>query len=59
MVQRSKQVIAVIDSSKWGQVTFASLAAVNEFDHVISDQAAPPDLVSSLRELGVRVTLVK
>ena len=59
MVQRSKQVIAVIDSSKWGQVTFASLAAVDELNHVISDQAAPPDLVSSLRELGIRVTLVR
>ena len=59
MVQRSKQVIAVIDSSKWGQVTFASLAAVDELDHVISDEAAPPDMVDSLRELGIRVTLVK
>ena len=59
MVRRSKQVIAVIDSSKWGQVTFASLAAVGELDHVISDKAAPPDLVDDLRELGVRVTLVK
>jgi DeoR/GlpR family transcriptional regulator of sugar metabolism len=58
MVRRSKQVIAVIDSSKWGQVTFSSLAAVDELDHVISDQAAPPDLVNNLRELGIRVTLV-
>ena len=58
MVRRSKQVIAVIDSSKWGQVTFASLAAVDQLDHVITDQAAPPDLVNDLRELGVRVTLV-
>ena len=59
MVRRSKQVIAVIDSSKWGQVTFASLAAVDELDHVISDKAAPPEMVDSLRELGVRVTLVE
>ena len=59
MVQRSKQLIAVIDSSKWGQVTFASLATVNELDHVISDQSAPSDMVDKLRESGVRVTLVR
>ncbi len=58
MVQRSKQVIAVIDSSKWGQVTFASLTVVDELDHVISDRAAPSDMVNELRKSGVRVTLV-
>jgi DeoR/GlpR family transcriptional regulator of sugar metabolism len=58
MVQRSKEVIAVIDSSKWGQVTSVSLAAIDELDHVISDQAAPPDMVDRLRDEGVRVTLV-
>jgi DeoR/GlpR family transcriptional regulator of sugar metabolism len=39
-------------------VTFASLAAVDELDHVISDRAAPSDMVSELRKSGVRVTLV-
>ena len=58
MVQRSKQRIAVIDSSKWGQVAFASLAGVHELDHVISDQGAPPDMVDELRSAGIRVTLV-
>lgn len=59
MVQRSKEVIAVIDSSKWGQVTSVSLAAVDELHHVISDQVAPPDMVSKLRDSGIRVTLVE
>ena len=59
MVQRSKQLIAVIDSSKWGQVAFASLAGVDELDHVISDQAAPPHMVDKLRNAGIRVTLVR
>jgi DeoR/GlpR family transcriptional regulator of sugar metabolism len=58
MVQRSKQLIAVIDSSKWGQVAFASLAGVDELDHVISDQAAPSHMVDKLRNAGIRVTLV-
>ena len=59
MVQRSKEVIAVIDSSKWGLVTSVSLAAVDELHHVISDLVAPPDMVNKLRDAGVRVTLVQ
>jgi DeoR/GlpR family transcriptional regulator of sugar metabolism len=58
MVERSKQVIAVVDSSKWGQVTFASLAAVEQLDHVITDEAAPEVMVAELRDRGIDVILV-
>lgn len=58
MVERSKEVIAVVDSSKWGQVTFASLASVDQLHHVISDDGAPADMVAALSERGIQVTLV-
>jgi DeoR/GlpR family transcriptional regulator of sugar metabolism len=58
MVERSKQVIAVVDSSKWGQVTFASLAAVEQLDYVITDEAAPEVMVAELRDRGIDVILV-
>lgn len=58
MVQRSKEVVAIVDSSKWGQVAFASLAPVDSLNHVIVDDAAPIDMVTTLRERGTRVTLV-
>jgi DeoR/GlpR family transcriptional regulator of sugar metabolism len=58
MVERSKEVIAVVDSSKWGQVTFASLASVEQLDQVIADNAAPAEMVATLRQRGTRVTLV-
>lgn len=58
MVERSKVVIAVVDSSKWGQVTFASLASVDQLDHVITDEAAPEVMVAELRGRGIDVTLV-
>jgi len=58
MVRRSKEVIAVVDSSKWGQVTFAPLASTAQLDYVITDAAAPPDMVAALREQGIQVTLV-
>jgi DeoR/GlpR family transcriptional regulator of sugar metabolism len=58
MVARSKEVIALVDSSKWGQVTFASLASVDQLAQVISDRAAPPDMVAALRQRGIGVVLV-
>jgi DeoR/GlpR family transcriptional regulator of sugar metabolism len=58
MVERSKEVIAVVDSSKWGQVTFAALVSVGQLDRVITDDGAPPEMVTALRERGTEVTLV-
>jgi DeoR/GlpR family transcriptional regulator of sugar metabolism len=58
MVERSKEVTAVVDSSKWGQVTFAALASVDQLDRVIADDAAPSDMVAALAERGIEVTLV-
>jgi DeoR/GlpR family transcriptional regulator of sugar metabolism len=58
MVGRSKEVIAIVDSSKWGQVTFASLASVAQLDRVFSDEAAPAEMVTDLRQRGIEVTLV-
>ena len=58
MVERSKVVIAVVDSSKWGQVTFASLASVAQLDRIFSDDAAPAEMVADLRQRGIEVTLV-
>jgi DeoR/GlpR family transcriptional regulator of sugar metabolism len=58
MVERSKEVIAVVDSSKWGHVTFASLASVEQLYQVIADNAAPTEMVTALRQRGTLVTLV-
>jgi DeoR/GlpR family transcriptional regulator of sugar metabolism len=58
MVERSKEVIAIVDSSKWGQVTFASLASVTQLDRIFSDDAAPAEMVAALRQRGIEVTLV-
>jgi len=58
MVQHAKQVIAVVDSTKWGKVGFASFAAMDQVDCVITDLDAPPDMVRALEEAGVRVVAV-
>lgn len=58
MLARCKQVVAIVDSSKWGEVTFAPLASVEQLDRVITDDGAPADMVAALRERGIDVSLM-
>ncbi|MCZ7574150.1 MAG: DeoR/GlpR family DNA-binding transcription regulator [Ardenticatenaceae bacterium] len=57
MVRMAKQVIAIVDHSKWGRVAFASFASVDQLDMVITDAKAPEELVGKLRERGVEIVL--
>lgn len=58
MVERSKEVIAVVDSSKWGQVAFATFASLEQIDHIISDVDAPVETISALQDQGIILTIV-
>jgi DeoR/GlpR family transcriptional regulator of sugar metabolism len=58
MVERSREVIAVVDSSKWGQVAFATFASLNQIQTLISDSAAPDEMVSTIRDRGIKVITV-
>jgi DeoR/GlpR family transcriptional regulator of sugar metabolism len=55
LVEHTKQVIAVVDSSKWGRVGFASFAAVEQIDCVITDDGAPREMIDTLAASGVQV----
>ncbi len=57
MVAHARQVIAIVDSSKWGQVGFASFASIEQLDCVITDPDAPSDMVAALRQAGVNVII--
>jgi DeoR/GlpR family transcriptional regulator of sugar metabolism len=50
-------VIAIVDSTKWGKVGFASFATIDQVDCVITDRDAPPDMLHSLKGAGVRVVV--
>ena len=58
MVERSRQVILVTDSSKIGRVGFVPVKPVSAFHMLITDTNAPPDIVQSIRDMGVEVILV-
>jgi DeoR/GlpR family transcriptional regulator of sugar metabolism len=58
LVAVCRQVIAVLDATKWGQVGLASFAHVEQLHSVITDRYAPADLVEQVRSLGIEVVLV-
>jgi DeoR/GlpR family transcriptional regulator of sugar metabolism len=58
LVAHARQVIAVVDSSKWGRVGFASFASIDQLDCIITDAEAPSDMTAALREAGVDVVIV-
>ncbi len=52
------QVIALLDTTKWGRIGPASFADPANLDIIITDTGAPADLVAQARSLGTRVVLV-
>ncbi len=58
MVERSRHVVLVTDSSKIGRVGFVPVKPVSAFHTLITDTNAPPDIIQSIREMGVEVILV-
>jgi len=58
MVNAANEVIAVLDSSKWGQVTLATFCPLERLTRIITDKDAPTQLVKQVRKLGVEVLLV-
>lgn len=58
LVVRCRQVIAVIDATKWGRAGVASFATLDRVTCVITDAGAPDELVRQVQSAGVRVTIV-
>jgi DeoR/GlpR family transcriptional regulator of sugar metabolism len=58
LVRMCRQVICVLDSTKWGRAGVASFAEIADANTVITDDAAPADLVKAVRALGVDVVCV-
>jgi len=58
VVALCRQVVALIDATKWGRVGPASFARPEQLQVVISDAGAPAELVARARTLGTRVVQV-
>ena len=58
MIEHSRHVVLVADSSKIGKVAFARICEAAAVDELISDTGADPAAVKALSDSGVHVTLV-
>ena len=58
LIERSRSVVVVADSSKIGLVAFAQICEVGAVDELITDRAADPAILAGLTEAGVKVTTV-
>jgi DeoR family transcriptional regulator of aga operon len=58
MIQISRQVVVVADSSKFLRRNISLIAKVEQINMLITDRAAPPEAVEELRQRGVEVRLV-
>jgi DeoR family transcriptional regulator of aga operon len=58
IVKMCRQVVVVLDGTKWGREGAASYANLQDVNVVISDIGAPPDMVAAVCSLGIEVVLV-
>ena len=58
LVGLCRQVVAVLDATKWGRVGLASFASLEQIDTIITDRDAPADLVAQVQTAGVDVLRV-
>ena len=58
LVERCRQVVAVLDATKWGRVGVASFADLTQIDRVITDAGAPEKLVQQIQTAGIVVETV-
>lgn len=57
LVHLCRQVIGVLDATKWGRAGLASFATLSQIHTIISDTRAPADQVEGLRAAGIEVVL--
>jgi Transcriptional regulators of sugar metabolism len=58
MVAAAREVIAIVDHTKWEQAAFATFCPTDQISIVLTDDAAPPEMVRSLIGRGVHVRLI-
>lgn len=58
IVDSAKEVIAVIDASKWDQIALATFCPLERLTRIITDTQAPSHMVKQVRKLGIEVLLV-
>lgn len=57
IIPRAREVIAVLDGSKFGQLGLASFASLDDITCIITDETAPAEMIAAVRGRGVDVLI--
>lgn len=57
LMRNAREKIVVADGSKFGHVSFATVARVSDIDMIITDSSASPEIVGGLRRSGIEVII--
>jgi DeoR/GlpR family transcriptional regulator of sugar metabolism len=58
LIAMCRQVIAVVDATKWRQVGLASFASPTDIDMIITDAGAPADMLAQFKALKIEIITV-
>jgi DeoR/GlpR family transcriptional regulator of sugar metabolism len=59
MVTAAREVIAIVDRTKWERAAFATFCPTDKISTVLTDEGAPDAMVQALTGRGVDVRLVR
>jgi DeoR family transcriptional regulator, aga operon transcriptional repressor len=54
----ARELTVMVDSTKFGRVAFSTIATVDQITRLITDTAAPPEMLDALRARGIEVIVV-
>ncbi len=58
MLRQAKDITAVVDSSKFGQVALTAIAPLKAVNRIITDSGLEPKMADRIREMGIEIVLV-
>jgi DeoR family transcriptional regulator of aga operon len=59
IIERCQEVIAVVDSSKFGQVALSTFAPLDKISRIVTDDGAPAEMVAEFRARGIEVLIAE
>jgi DeoR family transcriptional regulator of aga operon len=59
IIERCQEVIAVVDSSKFGQVALSTFAPLDKISRIVTDDGAPTEMVAEFRARGIEVLIAE
>ncbi|KAA3658510.1 MAG: DeoR/GlpR transcriptional regulator [Chloroflexi bacterium] len=59
VISRCIEVIAVVDGSKFGRTSLATIVPLSDVSRIVTDEGAPPQLINAFRRQGVEILVAK